>query len=99
MFEFRHVLLLQDYLKCYIVSYLWTFQEAESKARKQFKGLFDKKPGVITEVGSEIREQTKTGEEVDETKDNEEDDETQEEESTTTVSTDSKWSEKAWPIM
>ncbi|KAF3525361.1 hypothetical protein F2Q69_00048996 [Brassica cretica] len=74
-------------------------QEAESKARKQFKGLFDKKPGEITEAGSEIREETKTREEVDETKDNEEDDETQEEESTTTVSTDSKWSEKAWPIM
>ncbi|CAN6930004.1 unnamed protein product [Brassica oleracea var. botrytis] len=74
-------------------------QEAESKARKQFKGLFDKKPGEITEAGSEIREETKTREEVDETKDNEEDDETQEEESMTTVSTDSKWSEKAWPIM
>ncbi|KAL0866477.1 hypothetical protein Bca101_045595 [Brassica carinata] len=74
-------------------------QEAESKARKQFKGLFDKKPGEITEVGSEIREETRTIEEVDETKDN--DDEAQDEESTTTVSTERKrkWSEKAWPIM
>ncbi|KAG2325025.1 hypothetical protein Bca4012_039516 [Brassica carinata] len=74
-------------------------QEAESKARKQFKGLFDKKPGEITEVGSEIREETRTIEEVDETKDN--DDEAQDEESTTTVSTERKrkWSEKAWLIL
>lgn len=28
-------------------------QEVESKARKQFKGLFDKKPGEISEVGIE----------------------------------------------
>lgn len=28
-------------------------QEAEKKARKQFKGLFDKKPGEISEVGAE----------------------------------------------
>nr|CAB3495833.1 unnamed protein product [Digitaria exilis] len=28
-------------------------QEAEKKARKQFKGLFDKKPGEISEVGVE----------------------------------------------
>ncbi|KAH9672634.1 peptidylprolyl isomerase [Citrus sinensis] len=28
-------------------------QEVESKARKQFKGLFDKKPGQISEVGIE----------------------------------------------
>jgi hypothetical protein len=27
-------------------------QEAEKKARKQFKGLFDKKPGEISEVGA-----------------------------------------------
>ncbi|CAN7051890.1 unnamed protein product [Brassica rapa subsp. trilocularis] len=77
-------------------------QEAESKARKQFKGLFDKKPGEITEVGSEIREETRTIEEVDETKDNDGDDEeTQEEENTATVSTERKrkWSEKAWPIL
>ncbi|CAH8328765.1 unnamed protein product [Eruca vesicaria subsp. sativa] len=74
-------------------------QEAESKARKQFKGLFDKKPGEITEVGSEIREETKTIQEVDETKDN--DDGREEEESTTTVSSGKKrkWSEKAWLIM
>lgn len=30
-----------------------TEQETEKKARKQFKGLFDKKPGEISEVGSE----------------------------------------------
>ncbi|CAH2064186.1 unnamed protein product [Thlaspi arvense] len=76
--------------------------EAESKARKQFKGLFDKKPGEITEVGSEIREEPKTIEEVDETKDIDDGDETHdEEERATTVSTDRKikWSEKAWPMM
>lgn len=75
-------------------------QEAESKARKQFKGLFDKRPGEITEVGSEIREESKTIEEVDETKDND-DDETLEEEGATTVSTERKrkWSEKAWPFL
>ena len=28
-------------------------QESERKARKQFKGLFDKKPGEISEVGAE----------------------------------------------
>lgn len=28
-------------------------QEAENKARKQFKGLFDKKPGEISEVGDD----------------------------------------------
>ena len=28
-------------------------QESEKKARKQFKGLFDKKPGEISEVGAE----------------------------------------------
>ncbi|CAN8254607.1 unnamed protein product [Cochlearia groenlandica] len=78
-------------------------QEAESKARKQFKGLFDKRPGEITEVGLETREETKSIEEVDETKDHDvDDDEPEEEESTrTTVSTErkKKWSEKAWPIM
>ncbi|KAG2286973.1 hypothetical protein Bca4012_031741 [Brassica carinata] len=74
-------------------------QEAESKARKQFKGLFDKKPGEITEVGSEIREETKTIEEIDETKDDEIEEE--EERTRTVVSTERKrkWSEKAWPIM
>ncbi|KAH0884973.1 hypothetical protein HID58_061069 [Brassica napus] len=73
-------------------------QEAESKARKQFKGLFDKKPGEITEVGSEIREETKTIEEIDETKDDEIEEE--EERTRTVVSTERKrkWSEKAWPI-
>ncbi|XP_023637907.1 peptidyl-prolyl cis-trans isomerase PASTICCINO1 isoform X1 [Capsella rubella] len=71
-------------------------QEAESKARKQFKGLFDKKPGEITEVGTEIKEESKTIEEVDETKDND-DDETQEEEGTTTVSTERKM--KGWPFL
>uniref|UniRef100_A0A0A9CHY0 Uncharacterized protein n=1 Tax=Arundo donax TaxID=35708 RepID=A0A0A9CHY0_ARUDO len=30
-----------------------TIQETEKKARKQFKGLFDKKPGEISEVGVE----------------------------------------------
>ncbi|CAH8286677.1 unnamed protein product [Eruca vesicaria subsp. sativa] len=74
-------------------------QEAENKARKQFKGLFNKKPGEITEVGSEIREETKTIQEVDETKDN--DDGREEEESTTTVSSGKKrkWSEEAWLIL
>ncbi|KAL5709364.1 peptidylprolyl isomerase [Ranunculus cassubicifolius] len=47
-------------------------QEVEKKAKKQFKGLFDKKPGEISEVGSEISEKPKeegileTGEEKDE---------------------------------
>ncbi|XP_010515914.1 PREDICTED: peptidyl-prolyl cis-trans isomerase PASTICCINO1 [Camelina sativa] len=71
-------------------------QEAENKARKQFKGLFDKKPGEITEVGTEIREESKTIEEVDETKDIDED-EIQEEEGTTTVSTERK--KKGWPFL
>lgn len=31
-------------------------QETERKARKQFKGLFDKKPGDIAEVGVDNRE-------------------------------------------
>ena len=86
-------------LSCLIISSLWTSQEAESKARKQFKGLFDKKPGEITEVGSEIREETKTIEEIDETKDDEIEEE--EERTRTVVSTERKrkWSEKAWPIM
>ncbi|CAA7046206.1 unnamed protein product [Microthlaspi erraticum] len=80
-------------------------QEAESKARKQFKGLFDKKPGEITEVGSEIREESKTIEEVDETKDidddddDDDDDETQEEERTVSTERKRKWSEKAWPFL
>ena len=90
-------------LYCLIISSLWTSQEAESKARKQFKGLFDKKPGEITEVGSEIREESKTIEEIDETKDNDEIEEEEEEEerTRTVVSTERKrkWSEKAWPIM
>lgn len=33
-----------------------TEQEVEKKARKQFKGLFDKKPGEISEVGLEDKE-------------------------------------------
>ncbi|XP_010504190.1 PREDICTED: peptidyl-prolyl cis-trans isomerase PASTICCINO1 [Camelina sativa] len=76
-------------------------QEAENKARKQFKGLFDKKPGEITEVGTEIREESKTIEEVDETKDIDEDETQEEEEGTTTVSTErkKKWSEKGWPFL
>uniref|UniRef100_A0A1J3DKX7 peptidylprolyl isomerase n=1 Tax=Noccaea caerulescens TaxID=107243 RepID=A0A1J3DKX7_NOCCA len=73
--------------------------EAESKARKQFKGLFDKKPGEITEVGSEIREESKTIEEVDETKDDDDDDETLEEERTVSTERKRKWSEKAWPFL
>lgn len=80
------------------MSLIWTSQEAESKARKQFKGLFDKKPGEITEVASEIREESKTIEEVDETKDIDDDDETQEEERTTSERK-KKWSEKAWPFL
>ena len=31
-------------------------QEVEKKARKQFKGLFDKKPGEIAEVGTVDRD-------------------------------------------
>ncbi|XP_074570079.1 peptidyl-prolyl cis-trans isomerase PASTICCINO1-like [Curcuma longa] len=31
-------------------------QETERKARKQFKGLFDKKPGEISEVGSDVKD-------------------------------------------
>ncbi|XP_074589894.1 peptidyl-prolyl cis-trans isomerase PASTICCINO1-like isoform X2 [Curcuma longa] len=31
-------------------------QETEKKARKQFKGLFDKKPGEISEVGSDVKD-------------------------------------------
>lgn len=31
-------------------------QEIEKKARKQFKGLFDKRPGEISEVGAESGE-------------------------------------------
>ncbi|KAL0867205.1 hypothetical protein Bca101_046323 [Brassica carinata] len=76
--------------------------EAESKARKQFKGLFDKKPGEITEVGSEIKEESKTIEEIDETKDDDEIEEEEEEGRTRTVvgtERKRKWSEKAWPIM
>ncbi|KAK3151705.1 hypothetical protein QOZ80_3AG0249440 [Eleusine coracana subsp. coracana] len=38
-------------------------QETEKKARKQFKGLFDKKPGEISEVGVESEE----GKNVDDT--------------------------------
>ncbi|KAL4651235.1 hypothetical protein ACB092_01G144700 [Castanea dentata] len=37
-------------------------QEVEKKARKQFKGLFDKKPGEIAIAGSEEREDNDTGE-------------------------------------
>ncbi|KAK4800922.1 hypothetical protein SAY86_021409 [Trapa natans] len=32
-------------------------QEVESKARKQFRGLFDKKPGEISDVGTDEREE------------------------------------------
>ncbi|KFK34648.1 hypothetical protein AALP_AA5G173000 [Arabis alpina] len=74
-------------------------QEAESKARKQFKGLFDKRPGEITEVGSEIREESRTIEEVDETKDNDNDDDETQEEERRTMETKKKWSEKAWPFL
>ena len=37
-------------------------QEVEKKARKQFKGLFDKKPGEITVAGAEDEEDIDTGE-------------------------------------
>lgn len=37
-----------------------TIQETEKKARKQFKGLFDKKPGEISEVGVGEPEGNKT---------------------------------------
>ncbi|KAF5193827.1 Peptidyl-prolyl cis-trans isomerase pasticcino1 [Thalictrum thalictroides] len=38
-------------------------QEVEKKAKKQFKGLFDKKPGEIAEVGADIIEKQKPEEE------------------------------------
>ncbi|KAG6523945.1 hypothetical protein ZIOFF_013833 [Zingiber officinale] len=31
-------------------------QETEKKARRQFKGLFDKKPGEISEVGNDVKD-------------------------------------------
>lgn len=34
----------------------------EKKARKQFKGLFDKKPGEISEAGAEERDHQNSGE-------------------------------------
>ena len=37
-------------------------QEVEKKARKQFKGLFDKKPGEIAVAGAEDEEDIDTGE-------------------------------------
>ncbi|EXC04103.1 Peptidyl-prolyl cis-trans isomerase PASTICCINO1 [Morus notabilis] len=41
-------------------------QEVERKARKQFKGLFDKKPGEISDVGTEDGGRTKAKEQQDE---------------------------------
>ncbi|KAF2316296.1 hypothetical protein GH714_041637 [Hevea brasiliensis] len=46
-------------------------QEVEKKARKQFKGLFDKKPGEIADVGTQDTEERSTSE--NQTKDGEED--------------------------
>lgn len=39
-------------------------QEIERRARKQFKGLFDKKPGEIAEVGNIDREENEASEET-----------------------------------
>lgn len=46
----------------YIILYFKSLdaQEVERKARKQFKGLFDKKPGEISDVGE--KEDHNTGE-------------------------------------
>lgn len=38
-------------------------QEVETKQRKQFKGLFDKKPGEIAEAGTEEKGDQNGGEE------------------------------------
>lgn len=46
----------------YVILYFKSLdaQEVERKARKQFKGLFDKKPGEISDVGE--KEDHNTGE-------------------------------------
>lgn len=51
-------------------------------------------------MGSEIKEESKTIEEIDEIKDDGEIEEEEEERTRTVVGTErKKWSEKAWPIM
>ncbi|KAG8637865.1 hypothetical protein MANES_15G172300v8 [Manihot esculenta] len=48
-------------------------QEFEKKARKQFKGLFDKKPGEIADVGTQDTEERGTSENQNQRKDDQED--------------------------
>jgi len=51
-------LLNSTILQCMLMlaKFLLQEQEVEKKARKQFRGLFDKKPGEISEVGTETGE-------------------------------------------
>lgn len=44
-------------------------QEVEKKAKRQFKGLFDKRPGEIAEVGTDVSEKPKPEEEISNTAD------------------------------
>ena len=56
----------------YLYAYLpFNEQEVEKKVRKQFKGLFDKKPGEIADAGIQDTEERSTSE--NQKKDNQED--------------------------
>ncbi|KAJ4704555.1 Peptidylprolyl isomerase [Melia azedarach] len=75
-----------------------TKQEVERKARKQFKGLFDKKPGEISEVGNESKtEQAAVENEEDDGKQGSDGDESQEFHEAAADARGRGWFYRFWP--
>lgn len=74
-------------------------QEVESKVRKQFKGLFDKKPGEISEVGTENKseDQAAAKNEEDDSKQESDGDETQEFHEAAAEAPRKGWFYRLWP--
>ncbi|TYJ96223.1 peptidyl-prolyl cis-trans isomerase PASTICCINO1 [Cucumis melo var. makuwa] len=76
-------------------------QEVEKKARKQFKGLFDKKPGEISEVGDGDREERNSGEiqeNSDKLEQNEDDKSSEFSDDSTTDGQPRDWLSRFWPV-
>lgn len=73
----------------------------EKKARKQFKGLFDKKPGEISEVGDGDREERNSGEiqeNSDKLEQNEDDKSSEFSDDSTTDGQPRDWLSRFWPV-
>ncbi|KAI4331686.1 hypothetical protein MLD38_029846 [Melastoma candidum] len=72
-------------------------REVERKARKQFKGLFDKKPGEISDAGSELTNEGADAVDKKKAADQKEDDDSESPPEDNDASPRASWFSRLWP--